>query len=235
MHRRRWTREEIIIALNLYMQCCPERPGRHSPVVQEAKELLRQFQKRRGSGQSTDFRSTNSVYLKMENFHALNPDHDEGSMKHVSNLDKEMMQYYFSKPEELHKDATNILKLSKQEPDVPPPFDFDFEEPMEGMMYAAWHIRRERNKRIVKQKKEMVMDTLKKLLCESCEFDFEQSYRERGKGFIECHHKVPLSEIEVGRKTKLEDLALVCSNCHRIIHRKRPWLTVEQVRELMPR
>ena len=29
------------------------------------------------------------------------------------------------------------------------------------------------------------------------------------------------------------DLVPVCSNCHRMIHRRRPWLSVEQLRQLV--
>ena len=71
------------------------------------------------------------------------------------------------------------------------------------------------------------------LLCEACGFDFEQVYGEHGKGFIECHHTKPVSELKAGEKTKLSDLALVCSNCHRMIHRRRPWLSVSELGELL--
>jgi len=58
-------------------------------------------------------------------------------------------------------------------------------------------------------------------------------YGDHGDGFIECHHTKPVSELQVGEKTKLSDLALVCSNCHRMIHRKRPWLSVDGIRTLL--
>jgi putative restriction endonuclease len=33
-----------------------------------------------------------------------------------------------------------------------------------------------------------------------------------------------------GDTTRLEDLALLCANCHRMIHRASPWLSVEELR-----
>jgi predicted HNH restriction endonuclease len=71
------------------------------------------------------------------------------------------------------------------------------------------------------------------LACEACGFDFEVTYGERGKEFIECHHVRPLSELKPGDKTSVDDLALVCSNCHRMIHVRRPWLTIEQLKQLI--
>ena len=71
------------------------------------------------------------------------------------------------------------------------------------------------------------------LFCEACNFDFKDRYGERGDGFIECHHIVPLSEIDREQETKLTDLALLCSNCHRMVHRKKKWLTMSQLKKII--
>lgn len=58
--------------------------------------------------------------------------------------------------------------------------------------------------------------------CMACGFDFEERYGRHGAGFIEVHHLRPVSKLK--RKTKIDpktDMAVVCSNCHRMIHRKR--------------
>jgi 5-methylcytosine-specific restriction enzyme A len=68
------------------------------------------------------------------------------------------------------------------------------------------------------------------LICEACEFDFELTYGERGRGFIEVHHGIPLHQLLPGAKTKLDDLHLLCANCHRMIHSRRPWLTLDELR-----
>lgn len=60
-----------------------------------------------------------------------------------------------------------------------------------------------------------------------------RTYGEVGKDFIECHHTVPVSELTEGMKTKLSDMALVCSNCHRMLHRKRPWLRLSDLKALL--
>jgi 5-methylcytosine-specific restriction enzyme A len=58
-------------------------------------------------------------------------------------------------------------------------------------------------------------------------------YGELGRGHAECHHTLPLSEAAFVRKTRLRDLAIVCANCHRMLHRGRPRISVEALRELM--
>lgn len=73
------------------------------------------------------------------------------------------------------------------------------------------------------------------LSCKACNFNFEEVYGERGKDFIEVHHIQPLStlkkEIKINPKT---DLIPLCSNCHRMIHRRKSEiLTVDQLIEIL--
>lgn len=60
------------------------------------------------------------------------------------------------------------------------------------------------------------------LVCEvpNCGFDFLNTYGEDGRNFAIVHHKRPLSWAPSnGAKTSLTDLAIVCANCHAMIHR----------------
>lgn len=71
-----------------------------------------------------------------------------------------------------------------------------------------------------------------RLYCWVCPFDFAEVYGERGEGFIEAHHTIPVSEIGENGISKIEDIAMVCSNCHRMLHR-RPWLTIDELAEII--
>ncbi len=74
----------------------------------------------------------------------------------------------------------------------------------------------------------------KPIACEVCEFDFAVVYGERGRDCCEVHHRTPLHES--GKTiTRLEDLAILCANCHRMIHRYTPWLAVEELADLVRR
>jgi 5-methylcytosine-specific restriction protein A len=71
------------------------------------------------------------------------------------------------------------------------------------------------------------------LQCEVCGFDFQATYGKLGEGFLECHHKIPLHELEEEAITTLDDLALLCANCHRMVHASKPWLTIEQLQKCL--
>jgi 5-methylcytosine-specific restriction protein A len=61
-----------------------------------------------------------------------------------------------------------------------------------------------------------------RLICEvpNCRFDFFARYGAVGAGYAQVHHTIPLSAApRNGRSTRLRDLAIVCANCHAMIHR----------------
>ncbi len=103
----------------------------------------------------------------------------------------------------------------------------------EGKKRMATHIIRERNPRLRQQAINNFLATNKTLHCEACKFNFEKKYGKHGKDFIECHHTIPLSQMKHGHKTKSEDLVLLCSNCHRMVHRGKKWLSLDELRKLM--
>lgn len=69
------------------------------------------------------------------------------------------------------------------------------------------------------------------LPCEVCGFDFVAVYGELGEGFIEAHHIKPHAE-RGKRKIRIRDFALVCPNCHRMLHRDGN-LTVEELKSII--
>lgn len=59
--------------------------------------------------------------------------------------------------------------------------------------------------------------------CVVCDFNFEHTYGEIGRDFIEVHHIKPLSEINQNYQVNpVVDLVPVCSNCHQMLHKKLP-------------
>tara|TARA_B100000787_G_C16159577_1_gene280713 strand:+ start:483 stop:1220 length:738 start_codon:yes stop_codon:yes gene_type:complete len=59
--------------------------------------------------------------------------------------------------------------------------------------------------------------------CQVCSFDFELKYGKWGKEYAEVHHLKPLSGLKGERQetNPKTDLAVLCANCHRMVHRKK--------------
>ena len=119
-------------------------------------------------------------------------------------------------------------------PQVEEPTDDDQEDTgsREGRLLKHWHYARERDRALRTRKINRFFKDNGCVFCEICLFDFEKVYGPRGAMFAECHHVVPL-HTSGDTTTKLEDLILLCSNCHRMIHRKSPWLTPDELRTLV--
>ena len=110
----------------------------------------------------------------------------------------------------------------------------------EGAMETRTTRQRERSQKL----RDAAMRTFQqrgdgRLLCEACRFDFQRKYGEHGRGFIEIHHKQPVHEMEMaGSRARLEEalrrVSPVCSNCHRMIHRKRgEMLSINRLKEVI--
>lgn len=107
------------------------------------------------------------------------------------------------------------------------------QEACEGNPIWVQHLSRERSPKLIKEKKEACIKKFGKLSCEVCGFDFHQFYGERGENFCEVHHIKPLAHTNEKVKTRLSDLAIVCSNCHRIIHRTKTIISIDELKRII--
>jgi 5-methylcytosine-specific restriction protein A len=104
---------------------------------------------------------------------------------------------------------------------------------IEGESKLAIHMRKERDNTFIKKLKIDAFKLDSYLKCEGCEFSFYETYGELGKGFIEAHHLNPLSLNSEEVETKREDIALLCSNCHKMVHKKDPIYTIEELKNII--
>jgi hypothetical protein len=99
----------------------------------------------------------------------------------------------------------------------------------EGAKRLRTHFKIERNQALIRKFKNQLVD--KK--CEVCQFSFFERYGELGKNYIEAHHTVELATYEEARETPISELAAVCSNCHKMLHKGGTLLTIEQLKEII--
>ena len=229
-----WTRDELIVALDFYLRHAPVIPGKSSREIANLSKFLRELQSALGGELPEKFRNHNSVYMKLMNFRRFDPKYPGEGLARGSREEETIWSLYYGKGSELRMVSDNIRDFVSLEV-VPQTEETEGEyEGAEGRVLTRVHRYRERDSKLVRRKKEAVLNEHDNLTCEVCEFNFRSVYGDRGEGFIECHHKVPLSELSPhGGTTTLDDLSLVCSNCHRMIHKSRHWLSIEELRDLV--
>ncbi len=227
-----WHKDEIILALELYFS--PDRGSIDSknPKIIELSKLLNQLPLFEDRPDAERFRNKNGVALKLANFQAFDVSYTGKGMSRGSKLDKELVEYFQFRIPELNSVAAEIKEMASNRKVVEKLRDVENEN-IEG--FSVWegssiyrlHKAIERDQKIIKLKKVNTLKETGKLSCEACGFDFKETYGERGDGFIECHHRSPLHKLKSKVQTRLNDLALVCSNCHRMLHRDLGSISVE--------
>ena len=226
MRNPKWHRDEIILALDLYFRTEPGQIHNRNPEIIELSEILNILPIHRYRPDQEKFRNPNGVGLKLSNFLAIDSKYPGKGMSRFSNLDKAIFDEFKDNHYLLHIIAKQIrqvvanTKFLETLYQIPDEKEEGLSEVKEGRVLYKAHRTRERDMRIINQKKEKVLDEKGKLACEVCNFDYEQFYGGLGRGFIEAHHIIPFALTNFERKTKLIDLALVCANCHRMLHRK---------------
>ena len=105
---------------------------------------------------------------------------------------------------------------------------------LEGKPKLTKHYYRERDPTLRRRKLAHMIDNSDGLSCECCN-DKAARYRERAKRVFEIHHKIPLASYDGGRITQLHEVAVLCANCHRVIHATNPPRTVEDLRAELAR
>ena len=131
------------------------------------------------------------------------------------------------------EDSSKLINESNEELSEFKDWDMYNEGLPEGKEVLKKHLVKERHRGLVSLAKNKFFKKHGKLFCEICGFDFAENYGDVGKGYIEAHHIKPLSEMHMNEKTRVEDLMMVCSNCHSMIHRKKPWLTGADIKKLL--
>ncbi|MFJ7774603.1 HNH endonuclease [Streptomyces yangpuensis] len=232
-----WARDEIILACQLVMENGWKGLDAQDARVIELSSLLQLLPLHAEAERNEKFRNPNGVARKTFDIATRHPVY-QGKPTNGGALDFAVLTEFLARPDEMTEVARLIREgiaageLQGLAPAEDEEFD-DYSAP-EGRLLMRRHQARERSKSLRKKKIASVTQRGGRLACEACGFDFEEVYGDRGAGYIECHHVVPLHKAGEGR-TRLSDLALICANCHRMIHRRAPWPTPGELRASIER
>lgn len=229
-----WTRDELILALDLYFRQHPAHISNSHPDVVSLSHLLNQLPIHAGRSDPERFRNPNSVYMKLCNFLRLDPSYSGRGLVSGSKRDAEVWAEFAHDRSRLETVAAAIRALVEEQAAAAEELlEEDGYEAPEGRVLLREHLVRERRPELVRHKKQLVFRREGRLACEVCGFDFRHRYGQVGEGFIECHHTVPVSRLRPGEQTRIQDLSLVCANCHRMLHRGGELLGLADLRRMI--
>ena len=227
----KWTRDETILALDLFFDCEGRIPSSSDERVQALSDLLRAFPHHSHAARKESFRNADGVAFKLQNLRQIATGKGLGN---TSKMDHQVWAELGSSRGRT-KELANLIRSGieivgsiKYETD-------DNEAFIEGRVVTEAHLRRERDssirKRLLAQRKKSGP-----LKCEICGCHSSVSMSTLEDAMFEAHHILPLAATKE-RTTKLKDMAILCANCHRIIHRaitiKKQWLSITEAKSII--
>ncbi len=233
-----WTKDETILALNLLFKLNGANPSPNSKEVIQLSTTLNQLPIHSLQVRKNHFRNPASVAFKVLNLKSVATGK---GLQNVSKMDKEVWNDFGDKPELVAQLTLEIIKDSvlfneSEELNNVVPDDETFSE---GKIITETHKRKERNPKL---RKTIIADRRQSntLFCDICGIKpyFNNSIED--VSIFECHHIIPLSQYSGLSETKKEDIAFLCANCHKAIHKKiveeKKWITPIQMRSyLLPK
>ena len=198
MRNPTWARDELILALDLYFRCPPNKINQDDKEVIALSRLLKSLpiHKERNNEK---FRNPNGVYMKLCNFLRLDPNYSGTGLKSGGKLEKVVWGDFYDDKDKLKRISNKIKELYDEVPSSIVEFIDDGEEEFEeGIILTTLHKIKESNSSINNEKKLAVINSRGKIDCEVCGLDFKKLYGENGQKAIECHYIKP--EVEFSKK-----------------------------------
>lgn len=227
-----WLPDEALLLLELYLRRGRRALQASDSDVVELSDVLNRLTLHPLAARTPTFRNPAGISMKIANLRSLDPEASGSALSAASDIDR-VTWYAFAHRYEDLRALTDLIRAAASSGSARlGEADEGF---FEGRVFESWHKRRERNRALVEAKVSREMAMHGRLRCEACEFDFEGMYGNLGRGYIECHHRVPLAQ-SGERESYVEDLALLCANCHRMIHRsgcQHPMMAVDELRDLI--
>ncbi|MGW4849422.1 HNH endonuclease [Nocardia brasiliensis] len=237
-----WRVEEQILACDLLCQNSWKTVPESDPRTSELSTLLRSQWPYAPS--IPEYRGVASVHRKVEDLRTAHPNHT-GVTTRGGTLSRRIAAAFVEDPEAMHVLAEGLrqrgqldLPLQYGEDADPDPAAAaalsaaEFAAALEGK--AARRLTRvyERNPKLRRQKIAQSRKQRGGISCEVCGFDYEQFYPGIGEGYVHVHHVVPL-HVSGPVENALDDLALLCANCHGMIHKPARYLTLDELRAIV--
>jgi 5-methylcytosine-specific restriction protein A len=224
-----WDYEEIVLAADLVRRNQWRGLNDGDARVIELSQLLIAARLHPVEHREPQFRNPNGVARKTWDIATQHPDYT-GKRTNGNKLDSIVLHAFIANPEEMMARA-RAIEAAMANGDVPVAEADEDLAHSEGRLLLSAHVRRERSRPLRKRKIQSVKNAGRPLNCEVCEFNFASVYGERGEDYIEVHHVLPL-HVSGAVETRISDLALLCANCHRMIHRS-PWMPPTQLRQIV--
>lgn len=229
----KWARDETILALDLYFECAGNMPSGKDARVRKLSKLLRRLPFHGTALRKESFRNPDGVAFKLQNLRQVATGKGLGN---VSEMDRRVWAEFGSHPDKVRQLAGLIQAGVATAELLQEGFESrDEDEFFEGRVLTELHKRRERDPNL-RGRLLALKRRIGRLTCDMCHAQSQSADPALEDATFEVHHLMPLS-MALEQKTRLKDVALLCANCHRLLHRvislKNRWLSISEGQEII--
>lgn len=233
MKNPNWTREELILALDLYFNLDQGQMHKGHPDVIKVSDELIGLNIHKEIPDKVKFRNPSSVSRRLGNFKTMDSGYDGEGLANSGKLAKQIWKEFNQHRDKLRKEADLIRQLylkprSQKQKDLA---EQKFNHQSEFLF--QFHRNRETDPLVNKVKKGMVLMSSKSLKCEVCGFDSIAFYGEIGSDLMEIHYIKELKNEPGLESSPMEDFIIVCSNCHKVLDKKLGLIDADDLKMLI--
>lgn len=212
--RASWTRDEVILGLDvLFSQNC-EKLYKSNPTIIELSELLNRLPIIRQNDKYESFRNVAGLSSMLRKFWLGLTNRNQKFM--VGELFYVVYSEYKDNLNELHKIAQAIRRCESLVISIPFGDKAESEGFPEGAILS--HVHRHIEARFAEQCTDILAE------CMVCRLRPGGIYADMGSSTILGKHLlIAPTELDPGAKYGTNDFVTVCPNCHRALHVIRPW------------
>ena len=228
-----WIREELILALDLYFKLDYGQMHGTNPEVILLSNELRSLNLLKDIPNPKNFRSINSVALKLANFKKFDQNFTGKGMRSGAKHDREIWNEFHKHINTLNKEAALIRQLYLKTKSEKAKTISESKSNYKSEFLFQVHKNREADPVMNKLKREMTLITSKSLRCEVCNFDSLSFYGELGSNLMEIHYNKEFKSAPEHELTYVEDFIIVCSNCHKALDKSFGLLTASNLKKII--
>ena len=199
--------------MDFYLKYEPSFPRKESDEIRQLSDTLQKLPVIPFETRTSKFRNANGVSMKMMNLLAEDPRNKvQAGLRDTSKMDKEIWEIYEGRLDEVPIDAQELLMNLKL---LQASSELDSVSAQEGGFRNKLHRVKERRS-LRGPRLNLMFTNHGRYYCECCRIQSPDATEPTS--ILEVHHIIPLAEIDFIQQTTLEDLAVLCANCHRLIH-----------------
>ena len=221
--RVKWTRDEVILALDLFFSSHKKVFPVDSPEVIKLSKLLNELPIIPREDKTDDFRNTSGIHFQLSQFDS----YLKGRVLKVGKIFVQVYEEYIHDLSELHKIASAIRNSKNILNTIP------FGDKVEGLGFKEGALLFHLHRYFEADYKLRLLGKFIKDNCTICKLDFTQAYHGSKDDFYELHLIKPPKDYTDDYSYSCSDYIVVCPSCHKVLHITRPWVDKINIEKIL--